>query len=88
MKEFIAVVYRQKKCPKSDVTDPLMDPGIFERVDCGCVYTFECGRYDTLAVARLVAARQSKLPGRRDGVGKNTGLWNVETEVDGVIAAN
>lgn len=83
--KFIAIVYRQKPCPKCDAEGE--DPGFHERLDCGCYFTFEIGRYKTLNVARLVASKQAKNLVTRDGV-KNTGHWNVETDEDGVVSAN
>ena len=78
---FIAVVYRQKKCDDCDA----QDAGIYNRIDCGCCTAVEVGRYKTLKIARLVAARQAKLKGTRE-YGRSNGHWDVETDEDGIVA--
>lgn len=86
--KYAAVIFKRKKCADCDTAAKEgHEPGLYERIDCGCVFGYEVGRYDTLATARLVAAGQAAKNGTRHG-GRNTGHWNVETEEDGVIAAN
>lgn len=87
-KKFIAIVYKRKPCSQCDAdAKEGYEPGLFERIDCGCVFGHEIGRYATPSIARLVAAKQSKRTGNRVN-GYFTGHWNVETDEDGVIECN
>lgn len=85
---FRAVVYYKKKCPKCDSPDhaPGNEPGLYERIDCGCVFDVVINSYPEQRIARLVAARMARLNGTRHG-GVPTGHWNVETD-DGIVEAN
>jgi len=88
-KPYIAVVLKQKKCAEHDADASRgYEPGLYERLDCGCVFEVEIGRYATRNAARLVCVRHVKLPGYRQYGGKNTGHWHIETEADGVIESN
>jgi hypothetical protein len=79
-----AVIFVRKKCPECDG----QEAGLFNRIDCGCVWEQIVGEYDDMNTARLVAARKAKLPGRRNYGGVPTGDWNViDTEKDEEVVA-
>lgn len=82
-KKFTSIVYRVKKCEHCDP----VGAGIYERVDCGCMFAVEVGRYDKLSTARLVAARCATSKGRGSHNAICTGDWEVETDDDGCVAA-
>lgn len=80
--QFIAVVYRRRKCQKCDD----LDDGYWSRIDCGCMFEVEIGRYATANAARVAAMGASRAKGRGRYAGVCTGDWHVESP-DGVIEA-
>ncbi len=80
--QFIAVIYRRKKCPTCDE----LDDGYWSRIDCGCLFEVEIGRYATQNAARVAAMGASRAKGRGRFAGICTGDWHVES-TDGVIEA-
>lgn len=81
--KYLACCYRRnRRCDECDK----QDAGIFNRIDCGCVFEVEIGEYESKSVACLVAANMSKRKGTWRG-GLPTGHWSVETKEEGTVAA-
>lgn len=82
MAQYIALVVRRRKCPDCDA----VGGGLFERIDHGCAFDVEVGRYPTLNVARIAACGAARAKGRGRHAGVCTGDWSVEGP-EGVVAA-
>lgn len=71
---FTAVVYQFRKCVRCDE----LDHGLFNRLDCGCLWETVVGEYETLNAARLAAMAKSRKKGTWNG-GRSTGVWHIES---------
>lgn len=81
--EFIAVIVKKRKCVECG------EEGFHNRMDCGCMWDEEVGRYPTRSAARLAAMARSRKKGTF-GIpsGRASGHWTIETEQDGIIEAS
>lgn len=80
---YVAVIYVERPCLLCSARP---DAGIHAKMDCGCGWHQEVGRYGSLNMAKFRAAQFAAMRGRKYDGATPTGSWLVETD-DGPVAA-